>query len=68
MSTYIRVDKYGENEELLSSTIEPFNIEYVKVALEEKLIDEGEVGESILLTIIEMSDEEYRLYERENGY
>lgn len=68
MNTYVKIEKQDEYGETISVGIEPLSIQHIGVALEEALIEEGEVGQSVVLTLVEMSAEAYKEYERENGY
>lgn len=68
MNKYIKVEKFDEYGDLVLTYLEPYSAESVGVAVETELLDDGEVGEYMTLTIVEMEKNDFEDYNRENGY
>lgn len=68
LKTYAKIEKRDEDGDLRVSYVEPLEIEAIMVALETELIDEGEVGQSVIISLVEMTEDDYMEAASTNGY
>jgi hypothetical protein len=68
MKKYARIQKFDEDGDLTNEFFELLTIEHLSIALEDELIDTAEQGESMVITVVEMEEEEYKAIAEANGY
>ena len=67
MNKYIKIQKI-EDGDVLVEYFEPLSIENIGVALETELLEDAEVGQQVILTVVEMTQEEYEAIADSEGY
>lgn len=68
VNRYAKIEKFDEDGDLSVSYLEPLTTENLKIAVESELIEDGEVGQRLVLSVVEMTDEQYREVAEREGY
>lgn len=68
MKKYAKIQRFDDNGDLTIEFIEPLTLEHLSVAIEEELLDDAEHGESLVITVVEMDEDEYKAIADADGY
>ncbi len=68
MNKYAKIEIYDEQGDMVQEYYEPLTIENIMVALETELLEDAEVGQKAIISIVEMSEEDYNAIADSEGY
>ena len=65
---YVKIQKFDEEGDIVIELYEPLSIEHLTVVIEDEFITDAEAGQQLVLTVVEMSKEEYETISANSGY